>query len=443
MAQSFQDLREADFKRFDRASEQRARLTLLRNATATGDHDEANDTSDVKIRDDERKQRLIADYGHTTDAASLLLAGANCPPEHRGFIDAVVGIAGGRTDWFSVTDKIIATRAGRSTSWVQTHRKELLEWEAANDTTFIEVEDSYMDANLTRHAHKYRVHLAAFAADTKLDAELSAKWRISPGEALEEAAKTYRDSIPTMPPRRKRRRAHTPNSEELIERELNRARTCFEKALSLQPMDGSRAEMRADLLATLQAQLAQLTGASTYAESNVQTSTTSCIKALEVCHPEQPAAEAERVEVSEAEADNNPRLCKKHTWENIDPNAYFEVLAADNTQLFDDSLIDDLTYELDPDELAEREAIRLEGCNALEPDTGDSTETARKSDASPPIDEHDALLNRYDDELKRRAQIHVAHGKTLKDARREAFAEVGSPDVWAKQHAPGAEVQHE
>ncbi len=104
----------------------------------------------------------------------------------------------------------------------------------------------------------------------------------------------------------------------------------------------------------------------------------------------------------------------------------------------------EFTLELDPDELAGRLHVRREACNLpLEPDAGDSTETARKSDASPPFDEHDALLNRYDDELKRRAQIHVAHGKTLKDARREAFAEVGSPDVWAKQHAPGAEVQHE
>jgi hypothetical protein len=384
-AQSFQDLREADFKRFDRASEQRARLALLRSATATNDHDEADDTVDAATRDDERKQRLIADYGHTTDAASLLLAGANCPPEHRGFIDAVVGIAGGRTDWFSVTDKIIATRGGRSTKWVQMHRKELLEWETAHDTTFIEIEDSYTDADNTHHAHKYRVHLAAFAADTKLDAEHSTEWRMNPGKALEEAAKTYRDSIPTMPPRRKRRRTRTPNNEELIERELKRARTCLEKVLNLQPMDGSRAEMNTDLLATLQAQLAQLTGASTYAESNVQTSTTLMQGAVETGHREQPTAEAERVEVGEVETDDNSLLEKSSTRENIDPNADFEDLAADNTQFFDappDDYFDDappdfdtlLTDDdLDDDDLeiiaAERAAIQDEANGLpLEPD---------------------------------------------------------------------------
>jgi hypothetical protein len=368
MSVSFQDLREADFKRFDRASEQRARLTLLRNATATDEPDNADDTADVKTRDTERKQRLIADYGHTTDAASLLLAGANCPPEHRGFIDAVVGIAGGRTDWFSVTDGIIATRGGRSTKWVQMHRKELLEWEAAHDTTFIEIEDSYTDKDGNRQAHKYRVHLAAFAADTKLDAEHSTEWRMNPGKALEEAAKTYRDSIPTMPPRRKRRRAYTPNSEQLIERELKRARTCLEKALSLQPMDGSRAEMNADLLATLQAQLAQLTGASTYAESTVQSSTTLMQGAVETGHREQPTAEAERVEVGEVEARDEGLLEKNST--RIESTTYRDFDSEDD---YFDAPPPDFDTLLTADDLeiiaAERAAIQDEANSLpLEPD---------------------------------------------------------------------------
>jgi hypothetical protein len=378
-AQSFHDLKEEHFRRFDRASEQRARLTLLRNATATDNReDHANDTSDAKTQDDERKQALIADYGHTTDAASLLLAGANCPPEHRGFIDAVVGIAGGRTDWFSVTDEIIARRAGRSVKWVQIHRKEFLEWETANDTTFIEIQDSYTDKDRVHHAHKYCVHLAAFAADTKLDAECSAKWRINKGEALEEAAKTYRDSIPTMPPRTKRRRAYTPNSEQIIERELKRARTCLEKALSLQPMDGSRAHMNTEILATLQAQLAELTGISTYAESNVQTSTTLKQEAVDTAHRETAMADATRVEVGDAETGENPRVELFSTSNSkglsSDVDDFADIIAFPD----EPDEPDELTYELDDNDLddddlaiiaAERDAFQDEANGLpLEPD---------------------------------------------------------------------------
>jgi hypothetical protein len=327
MSAAFHDLREAEFRRHEQAHLRRGNLALLRNATASSDEKQTAEHTDIHQNDvdAERAKRLIGDYGHTTDAASLLLAGANCPPEHRGFIDAVVGVAGDRTEWFSVTDDVLAKRAGRSTKWVQTHRKELLEWEHKNDITFIEIEDSYTDADGTRHAHKYRVHLAKYAADTKLDAEHSAEWYRNPGKALEAAAETYRDSLPTMPARKKRRRAYTPSAAQIIERELKRARTCLEKVLNLQPMDGSLAAMNAELLATLQGQLAQLTGTSTRAETTVQISSTREREALEHTQIEEPRREPERVEAAAVETEDLPLLEKSSTRENIGVREDLEV----------------------------------------------------------------------------------------------------------------------
>ncbi len=210
-----------------------ALLAIARNAGA-----DSNDNSSILrvVRAEDFGHSLdakIADFGHTTDAANFLLADVECPPKHRAFIDALVGVAGDREDWFSASDDVIAERADRSTKWVQRERDDLTGWQRANRMTFIEIEDHYTDMNGDRHAHKYRVHLSRLAAEIAQEARGGGDWSENPGKALAKAAKEKRDSIPTILPRRRRGRKREPDAEAVINRNLRTAATLIEKAVSL------------------------------------------------------------------------------------------------------------------------------------------------------------------------------------------------------------------
>src|SRR5687767_6431176 len=103
------DMNPREFRRHTRAEESRFIMAELRK----------NETpqSDVSI--------LTTDFAHVTDSTSFLLALWECPPEFRGFIDALIGVAGYRAkrdEWFSASDKEIARRANRSKKWVQYQR---------------------------------------------------------------------------------------------------------------------------------------------------------------------------------------------------------------------------------------------------------------------------------------------------------------------------------
>jgi hypothetical protein len=210
-----------------------ALLAIARNAGA-----DSNDNSSILrvVRAEDFGHSLdakIADFGHTTDAANFLLADVECPPEYRAFIDALVGVAGDREDWFPASDDVIAERAGRSTKWVQRWRDDLTGWQRANRMTFIEIEDHYTDMNGDRHAHKYRVHLSRLAAEIAQEARGGGDWSKNPGKALAKAAKEKRVSIPTILPRRRRGRKREPDAEAVINRNLRTAATLIEKAVSL------------------------------------------------------------------------------------------------------------------------------------------------------------------------------------------------------------------
>ncbi len=377
-AQPFHDLREADFKRFDRANEERARLAVLRNATASDDaldhaatlEDSGDETQDA-THDAVRVKRLLGDFAHTTDALSLFLAGTGvrCPPQFRQFIDVVVGIAGDRTDWFGVTDEVVSRHAGRSKKWVQIQRKEFLEWETKHKKTFIEIQDSYTDANMKHHSHKYKVNIGTCAANIKLDAQHLPEWKINPGKALETASRNFRHSLPDTPPHTSSRRTATPSETELMHRQISRARTHLANATNLQPLDGSLAWVDGGLVAEIESLLAEIKRIGGI--SSVQTSTIQSIKTVEVCRPKAPTQDTLRMEVEPAETDQLHRVEKSSTCENIDPNADFEVFEV----VFDDEPPVELTYEFEPDdpptadEIAEAEAIRDEANGkSLEPD---------------------------------------------------------------------------
>jgi hypothetical protein len=194
---------------------------------------------------DQQPERLTADYAHVTDSASFLLSSWDCPPEFRGFLDALIGIAGfraGSAQWFRASDKEIARRAGRSTKWVQIHRKELRKWQTKQNVGLIDIEDNqYLDGNPS--AHKYRVNIARYAAESTLDARSSPKWKQHKfGEALEEAAKTMRDSLPEGPTYIEHKRWKL-DAAASMERDLSCALTKVTKAKEVNKMTGNQIEL--------------------------------------------------------------------------------------------------------------------------------------------------------------------------------------------------------
>jgi hypothetical protein len=160
---------------------------------------------------------LLDDYGHTTDAASLLLAEQQCPPEFRAFLDAVIGAArvgSGRADatgLVEISDAQLARRAGRCTKWVQEWRNKIRGWQEDSNTEFIFIRDNYREPDGTPHPHAYRVHIDELAAETVLEARRSGEWQRDPHGALEATARRVAESAPTFKPRKRRERAKRSN----------------------------------------------------------------------------------------------------------------------------------------------------------------------------------------------------------------------------------------
>jgi hypothetical protein len=220
-------------------------------------------------------QEKLADFAHATDATNFLLAGAECPPELRPLVDALIGLAGDRTDWFIANDKQIAARLHKSTKTVQRYRDNLSTWQLANGYTLIEVEDNYMDRDGQKHPHKYRVHVARLAIEATQNA--CAARPDNPSRAIERAAQAKVSSIPSTTPLRRRGKKREPDAESIINRSLRAAQTLITKAAKLQETvkmqqmaHGSATDFHIDseLLAGLQQSISALTSASlsTYTE---------------------------------------------------------------------------------------------------------------------------------------------------------------------------------
>src|SRR5258707_3682512 len=118
------DMYPAQFKRHARAVEARFTKAELRK-------------NDAPLSD-QAPESLTVDFAHKTDATNFLLAEWGCPAALRGFIDAVIGVAGYRasgSEWFPASDEQIADRAGRCTKWVQDQRKELIKWQVSRQVS--------------------------------------------------------------------------------------------------------------------------------------------------------------------------------------------------------------------------------------------------------------------------------------------------------------------
>jgi hypothetical protein len=234
------DMYPAQFKRHARAVEARFVKAGLRKNDAPSS--------------DEAPERLTVDFAHTTDATNHLLASWGCPPALRGFIDAIIGISGYRAaknEWFKASDRQIAGRAIRCTKWVQNQRRDLLKWQTEHNVGLIDIEDNKYNEG-EKVPHRYRVNIARLAAETTLDARDSLNWKHHKfDEALEEAAKTTRDSLPEVPIHVKHKRSARPDAQTNMERQLCCALTKVIGARQTNQLTGNNIELSAKMLETI------------------------------------------------------------------------------------------------------------------------------------------------------------------------------------------------
>ncbi|HSP63795.1 MAG TPA: hypothetical protein VLQ90_12485 [Pyrinomonadaceae bacterium] len=235
------DMYPAQFKRHARAVEARSTKVALRE----------NDAS----LSDQGPERLTVDFAHITDATNYLLSLWDFPPALRAFIDALIGLSGYRAaknEWFKASDKQIAARANRkSTKWVQNQRKELVKWQSQRNVGLIDIEDNKYNQG-EKTPHRYRVNIARFAADTILGARDSLNWKHHRfDEAMEEAAKTTRDSLPEVPIHVKHKRTARPDAETSMERQLRFALTKVKGAAQTQVLTGNHIDLSPGMLETI------------------------------------------------------------------------------------------------------------------------------------------------------------------------------------------------
>jgi len=177
---------------------------------------------------------LLDDYGHATDATSLLLAHQACPPQHRAFIDAVIGAvrvsareadAGG---FVEINDKVLAARAGKCTKTVAGWRDEFRQW--ADHTAIMEIKEHYREPDGTPHPHAYKVHIDKLAVEAVLEARRSPEWNNDPRATMETTAKRIGDSAPTFTARAKKTRRKQSDVEKLDSKMRQAARLIDEVA---------------------------------------------------------------------------------------------------------------------------------------------------------------------------------------------------------------------
>jgi hypothetical protein len=211
-----------------------ALLALARNA-GLSDSDTPTILHIVNSTDspDASTEKLLADFGHATDAANLLIAHQQCPPEFRAFIDAVIGARSVATSqaapdaFIEINDATLAKRAGHSTKWVQEWRNKLRDWQNKNDVSFIDIKDHYREPDGTSHAHAYRVHIDRLAIEAMLEARSTAQWTKDPHGAMEGAARNVGERTPNFQARKQKKRAKRSDAE-IAESKLRQAAKLIE-----------------------------------------------------------------------------------------------------------------------------------------------------------------------------------------------------------------------
>jgi hypothetical protein len=208
-----------------------AQVALHRNAGAS-----PTVTPPTKTQSLSDNAGACADFAHTLDGMSLIVARDGLPTELRAFADAVIGIAGGRDEWIDAGDELLAERMNCSTKTVQRYRKDFIIYQEQQKVIWIEIQDNYRDsATGKNYPHKYRAHLHKAAVAVVANARRSPEWNINPGVALREGMRGVK--APNVDKaHRSRGRKRELDAETVINKNLKTAATLIRKAQKL--LDG-------------------------------------------------------------------------------------------------------------------------------------------------------------------------------------------------------------
>src|SRR5260370_27648382 len=91
--------------------------------------------------------------------------------------------------------------------------------------------------------HKYRVNVARSAAESTLNARRSRQWGVNPGIALEEAARTMRDSLPEVPVHKRHNKSSRPDAQRNMAQDLSFALTKVRRAKQTKELSLNRIEL--------------------------------------------------------------------------------------------------------------------------------------------------------------------------------------------------------
>jgi hypothetical protein len=206
-------------------------------------------TADNKRGDNQ--YTIAANIGDGTDAINFILVAADCPAKFRPFIDAIVGLAGDRTEWFEADDLQVGMRARvgdekfsrvAAQKWVQRWRKEFCEWQTRKNLALVECSPGGKDTNGINYRSRYKVNLLRLAADTVKDARDSTQWNRDPSSALELAAQAILEETPETPSYKQRFRSPRTDDEAMLKRSKKTVMTLFNKMIDIERRRGGEVE---------------------------------------------------------------------------------------------------------------------------------------------------------------------------------------------------------
>jgi hypothetical protein len=210
------------------ANEERQHLKLV-NTYVNGSEDEA--------QEDARRAGLAKVFSSQTSAASHVIAQVLEEPTPRAFLDALIGVTGGRDEYVEVTDEQLAAELGCSTKTIQTYRKQLRAF--PNYTLLVDIKEHWRDTETGEsHPHAYHVHVTRHAIEAEQNARMSAEWNgdaQSQVRALSKAAEMVVRGASPKPPRKAKTR-RKPSDAELMMSKLKQAANALRAATALRPM---------------------------------------------------------------------------------------------------------------------------------------------------------------------------------------------------------------
>jgi hypothetical protein len=181
------------------------------------------------------------EFAHTTNAVTYILSAAGCPTKFRDYIDCLIGIAEGKTDFIATDKQITSKRKVAKTTdpnatnkdWARDKRRDLLKWQKENELYFLDYKEGIYNKKVNRKGPShFRLHLVDYVQQVVAEAKKKKfLWKINPTTAIQQAAQEFINVLRTQPVKEQETNFLDPRTEVL--RKMNGAKTMLENAKQL------------------------------------------------------------------------------------------------------------------------------------------------------------------------------------------------------------------